>query len=676
MMRVSVTSIIMAAGLLLAAPLPGRAAENAGTRSIFSVGAGNRALGLGGAYTALSDDASAALWNPGGLGFIDRKELQATHSGLLGFGMSEQFAGFVLPDWRWGTFSLTFRRFGVDGIEERDSRNAVTDTGLGDEETEVALSYGRTMGESWSLGGALKLQRQSLAGFSAGGVGADVGILVLPATALDTGPDWLRRARLGLSVRNIVEPSLKLDQESVTDPMTVRLGLSVDRGLGFGRNLIAAVDLEKAARMDPRIHAGVEFRPHTNLALRTGVAGAALTAGTGLVWNNMALDYTYESGEIGGSHRFGLSMLFGSTTVESRAAAHRAQEEELQARLDSEFERKQQERYASLMADAEASRVDGRFEEALDRLAVAATFATDMAPIEKLESRVWSERALRHEASHELTEATLAYRRALDLSPGNEHLAAAYQRCLDESDRRSARSEEIRRRMTAGLDLFTRGDLVEARELFEAILAEEPGDADANDMLRRTRDAIERQADARVTNAARYTEGGLLDEAARALTDARRLNPGANGLGAAEAALARARRVEAAEKTPAPVTPRATAAAAPAASVKRELSGAERREIEDLYRKGQDALAAGRSEEALRYLDLVFSKDPEFEQVRDHLKREYLMKGMDAFAAGKLTEAIGAWQKALKADPNDKKAQAYLVRAQQQLSRTQEIRGQ
>ena len=37
-----------------------------GTRSVFAVGAGNRALAMGGAYAAIADDASAVIWNPAG----------------------------------------------------------------------------------------------------------------------------------------------------------------------------------------------------------------------------------------------------------------------------------------------------------------------------------------------------------------------------------------------------------------------------------------------------------------------------------------------------------------------------------------------------------------------------------------------------------------------------------
>jgi len=104
----------------LGAPVQARAGADAGIRSVFADGAGNRALALGGAFAAVADDASAPLWNPGGLGFVARRSLGASYASLYGLGFQEQYASFVLPSWRFGTVGLTYQQFGVDGIDRRD----------------------------------------------------------------------------------------------------------------------------------------------------------------------------------------------------------------------------------------------------------------------------------------------------------------------------------------------------------------------------------------------------------------------------------------------------------------------------------------------------------------------------------------------------------------------------
>ena len=122
--RRALIPILAAAWLVQAAP-PARAAEDAGTQSVFAYGAGNRALAMGGAFVAAADDASATLWNPAGLGLAQRGEFEAVQSGDLGLGFREVYGSLVVPSWRWGAAGLVFRRFGVDGIEQRDGRNGV-----------------------------------------------------------------------------------------------------------------------------------------------------------------------------------------------------------------------------------------------------------------------------------------------------------------------------------------------------------------------------------------------------------------------------------------------------------------------------------------------------------------------------------------------------------------------
>jgi tetratricopeptide (TPR) repeat protein len=112
-----------------------------------------------------------------------------------------------------------------------------------------------------------------------------------------------------------------------------------------------------------------------------------------------------------------------------------------------------------------------------------------------------------------------------------------------------------------------------------------------------------------------------------------------------------------------------------AASQPTPLTPERRQELDDLYRRGVAALQEGRTEDAVRYWELVWSFAPDFERVREHLKREYMTWGLEQFARGSLEAAIEQWQKALRVDPTDQRALAYLQRAQEQLSRTRQILG-
>ena len=55
----------------------GAAMERVEAPSWNPVGSGARALGMGGAFIAVADDATAASWNPGGLIQLERPEISA-----------------------------------------------------------------------------------------------------------------------------------------------------------------------------------------------------------------------------------------------------------------------------------------------------------------------------------------------------------------------------------------------------------------------------------------------------------------------------------------------------------------------------------------------------------------------------------------------------------------------
>ncbi|MCA1792144.1 MAG: tetratricopeptide repeat protein, partial [Thioalkalivibrio sp.] len=72
--------------------------------------------------------------------------------------------------------------------------------------------------------------------------------------------------------------------------------------------------------------------------------------------------------------------------------------------------------------------------------------------------------------------------------------------------------------------------------------------------------------------------------------------------------------------------------------------------------------------------ELVWSAAPDYQQVGDFLKQEYLARGMEAFAAGRLDAAVTSWEKALEVDPDDPRALGYLARAHEHLDRLREVR--
>lgn len=652
---------------LLAVASIARADDDAGTRSVFAAGAGNRALALGSAYSALADDASALLWNPGGLGDAGRRELQVSQAELNDLGFRETFVGFVYPDWRWGATALALRQYGVGGIDGRDERNLPTGE-LSDRESELVLGYGRAMSAAWSVGVAARVRRQDLAGRSGTGLGADVGLKLRPGIVLGANSGWLQDVQIGLALANAAEPSIRLEQEAVADPATIRFGVSLARPLVLG-GFAGAIEVEKPRDLGARLHAGVELRPHPLLALRTGLDGSTMTAGAEVRVGVASVDYAYSELPTGASHRAGLTWRFGHTVVEERAAAEREAEDRVQARLATLERERQAERVATLLAGATAAHEAGREDEALEALSTLAAIDSTNAPARALRFVALAGRARALEQLESWTEASITWARALAVAPGDTSATAGLARTRAEGDAKAARSDEIRRAFSAALDAFAADDLPSARAGLAGILSRRPGDSEAQAMLRRVDAALHRRTQGLLQQADALIRAGSLADAALAIDAARRLDPRAFGLAAASGALARAEQTRAAERArSAPSRQVPSVTAAPVA-----LTREQERQLAETYRRGLEALERGQTDDALRALEHVRALRPGYARVDEVVKREYLTRGMELFSSGRLDAAIQMWERALQIDPHDARALGYLARANEQLARAREI---
>ena len=604
-------------GAALACAGSPRAAEDGGTRSPLASGVGSRALALGGAFTGIAEGPEALGWNPAGLARTPRTGFEATYAELSAIDAREDHAAFVLPTWRWGSVAFGIHHIGVSDIDARDERNAPLGS-LSAGESEISVGYARPMGEAWSFGAALKLQNQSVADVNASALGADVGALYSFASGLPAAPAWVRSLSAGLAVRNLIVPSMRLDQESVPDPRVWRTGLAWRGELPGDRPLILALDCDGSDGVALRPHLGVELQLHPLFALRGGFDDGRMTAGAGVRWHDLEMNYGYQDLSTVSVHRIGITQSFGPTTAERREAARRADELDLQARLEREFQHRRTEQLDGLLARAEEARAQGDFEGALEQLAVAATLDSTDARTRALEARCQRELGASLERQGDFTAASIAFQRTLALAPADTAAANGAKRCRETLDRQHARNVGRRRALEAALDALARGDLATARAGFAALVAADSTDAESRRMLLRADQSIARRA-----------EAGRAHVAARTATEA----------------------------APRPTSP------------------ADAREAQDWFRRGMAAMSARHADEAVRDWEMALSLDPSHREAARGLNREYLVRGMDAYAAGRLEEAVAFWEKAKRADPTDPRAAGFLDKARERLERSRAILG-
>lgn len=689
--RIPVLILLILVGICWPRPAAAGTGQDDGGRSILADGAGNRALALGGAYAAIADDASAVVWNPGGLGWIQRREFQATHTNLIGLGFNEQYASFVLPSWRWGVGSFTFRRFGVDGIEQRDDRNLLLADDLTYSETEFTTAYGRQIGPALALGGALKLRRHCLGDFSDSGLGLDLGLLIKPALAAGSHQAWAENLTLGVSVRNAVEPSLRLDQESVPDPTGLRLGTAYKHPLGSQGWILGTIDIEKTRQMNGHLHSGLEVCLVPALSLRAGVNRETFVAGLGVLWQDIGVDYVFEDLADNPIHRFGISFRFGPGREDARSIAQAAAERDLQQRLADEFSRQNADRKSELLARAQAALDLDRVAEADELVARVLVIDPENDRGRELQAEVLLREAKRLEEAGDFSGATVALSRLLEILPGNGRATLLLARIRTASDRRTARSQEIRSLLDRAMDDFAAGRLPAAKAGFARVLELDPADAEARAMAERTALVLGSRVNELIDQAGTLGQAGQFTEARAKLDAARALDAGSVEITAAGARLdrwetesaARARRKRSAEESV--VGSAGNTAVAPAATGRSDdlidpiepapITEKQKREMADMYGRGMAAMESGSPDQAVHFFELVWSIDPNYQQAGEYLKQYYLARGMEAFVAGQLQTAVRNWESAVRVAPGDNRAQGYLRRAQEQLKHLERLSG-
>jgi tetratricopeptide (TPR) repeat protein len=274
--------------------------------AFLEASANARPLAMGGAHTAIAEDATAPFWNASGLAQIQRYDMVAYFS-RLGADANIGSGAFALPTRGLGTFGVNMVALRSGSFDRRDGQNR----DLGEFENNASalmLSQAGNFGTRWSLGYTLKAVRQDIAGFSDTGYGADLGVMMRP------GALW----QVGLALQNLIQPSLKLKDDAEKLPTEIRLGgrfeprkrLTLAADFGFVENRAAELSL------------GTEWRVSDPLALRIGANDREITAGVGVTAGDLGVDYAFGvphasvvRTEIGSSHRLSFHLRFGTNVM-------------------------------------------------------------------------------------------------------------------------------------------------------------------------------------------------------------------------------------------------------------------------------------------------------------------------------------------------------------------------
>jgi long-subunit fatty acid transport protein len=292
---------------------PARAAQYAG--AFLETGAGPRAAGMGGAFSALADDASAPFWNPAGL---VRSQGQGLLASLQPLSLDRRQASLAYALNVRGelAFGLAWQHVRAGELVARAGDGAPLG-GIEDGENAYQVAVARALGKRAALGLGLKVLRHAIdtpqTGRSTGrGSGFDLGVQV-----------YLRRdLALAATLRDL-KGSLdwKVNRASSQTSNTSD-ELSADLGLGLAYRPWAALVLAAEghrAEAASYLSLGGEWQVSPLLTLRAGLGriGGGAAPAFGLSLRPMRRDhlqfhYAYTADALGAGNRVnaGLGLRF------------------------------------------------------------------------------------------------------------------------------------------------------------------------------------------------------------------------------------------------------------------------------------------------------------------------------------------------------------------------------
>ena len=255
-------------------------------------GVGARAEAMGGAYTAVARDQTAAAWNPAGIGALMGKDFLVTHHSSFQE-IQQIYGGWAYGNGRSGV-ALSLGIHSVGGIEARTGPSSQPQGTFGIYEIIAGLTYAKRIKTGLYAGATVRALHESIGSEQASGFGVDLGLLYRFG---------MKGLTAGASYRNLGRMEV-MDTQRTPLPGTFRAGIAW-RAKWFSGSL----DLGAPRHGSVGVHTGVELRVKETLCLRAGYrTGHDIrdwSFGFGIQPGSWRMEYAYVPAAMGldGSHR-------------------------------------------------------------------------------------------------------------------------------------------------------------------------------------------------------------------------------------------------------------------------------------------------------------------------------------------------------------------------------------
>ena len=307
--------------------------------NFLKIGVGPRAIGMGEAFAAMANDASAIYWNPAGLGSLTKNEVLAQTTNWIA-DTKLYFLGLALSFGDYGTLGASVYSFSSGEMEETtldqpDGTGKFFSAG----DFALSVSYAKSLTDRFLVGLTVKYINESLSRETADAFAFDIGSIFTT--------NFLNDMKIGIALSNL-GTSMKLDGPDLTVSHDIAPGVPTNKlvdaslatqswdlpltfRIGIGSYIINNENTSVSLEADvndtrdylPRYNVGTELAlkiiGNQKVMLRAGYKGnydeEGLTLGGGLFLNlasfDFKLDYAFaDFNRLGNTHRYAVSILF------------------------------------------------------------------------------------------------------------------------------------------------------------------------------------------------------------------------------------------------------------------------------------------------------------------------------------------------------------------------------
>lgn len=308
--------------------------------TFLEIGIGARAMGMGGSYAAVSNDATALYWNPAGIIWANTAQVEFMHNDWF-MDAGIDFLGAIVPVPELN--SAVGISFTTLGFGEQPVRTVERPEGTGEtydaRDFVVGVSVATALTDRFSFGITGKYISSRIWNESGTAFAVDLGIFY---------NTQLKGLRLGFSMSNFgteieytgrnldstIDPDEEVENfdrvpvayktDSYALPLLFRVGVSYELNLGQFGDLISSVDLNHPSNAPENLNVGAEYGFAGMFFLRAGYeslfddsAQNGLTLGAGLDYFNnetglgVRFDYAWADwGLLDNAQRFSVGLVF------------------------------------------------------------------------------------------------------------------------------------------------------------------------------------------------------------------------------------------------------------------------------------------------------------------------------------------------------------------------------